>query len=31
MTISYGEERPLDPDDTEGAWNKNRRASFVIQ
>lgn len=31
MTISYGEERPLDPSDTEDAWNKNRRASFIIQ
>lgn len=31
MTISYGEERPLDPNDTEDAWAKNRRTSFVIQ
>lgn len=31
MTISYGEERPLDPDDTEDAWIRNRRASFVFQ
>ncbi len=31
MTISYGEERPLDPDETEDAWVKNRRATFVIQ
>ncbi len=31
MTISYGEERPLDPSETESAWNKNRRASFIIQ
>ena len=29
-TISYGEERPLDPRQTEGAWAKNRRAHFVI-
>ena len=29
-TISYGEERPLDPGHTEEAWAKNRRASFVI-
>jgi peptidoglycan-associated lipoprotein len=31
MTISYGEERPINPDDTEEAWADNRRASFVIQ
>ena len=29
-TISYGEERPLDPQQTERAWAKNRRAHFVI-
>ena len=29
-TISYGEERPLDPDHNEEAWTKNRRAHFVI-
>ena len=29
-TISYGEERPLDPDHNEEAWAKNRRAHFVI-
>jgi len=29
-TISYGEERPLDPGHTEEAWAKNRRAHFVI-
>jgi peptidoglycan-associated lipoprotein len=29
-TISYGKERPLDPDHNEQAWAKNRRASFVI-
>lgn len=28
-TISYGEERPLDPDNNEDAWGKNRRAHFV--
>ena len=27
--ISYGEEKPLDPGHTEGAWSKNRRANFV--
>lgn len=27
-TISYGEERPLDPRATEEAWAKNRRAHF---
>ena len=30
-TISYGEERPLDPQQTENAWAKNRRAHFVIE
>ena len=29
-TISYGEERPLDPGNTEEAWAKNRRALFLI-
>jgi peptidoglycan-associated lipoprotein len=29
-TISYGEERPLDPRHTEEAWAKNRRCHFVI-
>jgi len=29
-TISYGEEKPLDPGHTEEAWTKNRRANFVI-
>jgi peptidoglycan-associated lipoprotein len=30
-TVSYGEERPLDPGHNEEAWAKNRRAHFVIQ
>ncbi|TWI71782.1 peptidoglycan-associated lipoprotein [Desulfobotulus alkaliphilus] len=30
-TISYGEERPLDPAQNEAAWAKNRRAQFVIR
>jgi len=30
-TISYGEERPLDPRQNEEAWAKNRRAHFVIE
>mgnify|MGYP003934714709 CR=1 FL=1 len=30
-TVSYGEERPLDPEGTESAWAKNRRAHFVIE
>jgi peptidoglycan-associated lipoprotein len=30
-TISYGEERPLDPGHNEEAWAKNRRAVFVLQ
>ena len=29
-TISYGEERPVDPTTTEVAWSKNRRAEFRI-
>lgn len=29
-TISYGEERPLDPGQNEEAWAKNRRAHIVI-
>lgn len=29
-TISYGEERPADSGNTEDAWAKNRRASFVL-
>jgi peptidoglycan-associated lipoprotein len=30
-TISYGEERPLDPGHTELAWALNRRAHFVVR
>ncbi|MBW2430125.1 MAG: peptidoglycan-associated lipoprotein Pal [Deltaproteobacteria bacterium] len=30
-TISYGEERPIDRTESEEAWAKNRRASFVIE
>jgi len=30
-TISYGEEKPLDPRSTEAAWAKNRRAHFVVK
>ena len=29
-TISYGEERPLDPGHNKGAWAKNRRAEFIV-
>lgn len=29
-TISYGEERPIDPGHNEGAWAKNRRAQFAV-
>jgi peptidoglycan-associated lipoprotein len=29
-TISYGEERPLDPGHNETAWAKNRRCHFII-
>lgn len=31
VTVSYGEERPVDPAATEAAWAKNRRAHFVIR
>jgi len=30
-TISYGEEKPVDMGHDEAAWEKNRRAHFVIQ
>ncbi len=30
-TISYGEERPVDPRHNEEAWAKNRRAHFAIR
>ncbi|MBI4620918.1 MAG: peptidoglycan-associated lipoprotein Pal [Desulfobacterales bacterium] len=30
-TISYGEEKPLDPGHDEDAWAKNRRAHFKIE
>jgi peptidoglycan-associated lipoprotein len=29
-TISYGEERPVDPGKNEEAWAKNRRAHFML-
>ncbi len=29
-TISYGEEKPANPDHSEAAWAKNRRAEFEI-
>ena len=29
-TVSYGKERPLDPEHTEEAWAKNRRDHFVV-
>lgn len=29
-TISYGEQRPLDPGHNEEAWAKNRRNNFVV-
>jgi peptidoglycan-associated lipoprotein len=29
-TISYGEERPVDPRNNEEAWAKNRRDHFVV-
>jgi peptidoglycan-associated lipoprotein len=30
-TVSYGEERPLDPGQNETAYSKNRRAQFVLK
>ena len=30
-TISYGEERPLDPASNEAAWAKNRRGQFILE
>jgi peptidoglycan-associated lipoprotein len=30
-TISYGEERPLDPSQNELAWALNRRAHFIVR
>jgi peptidoglycan-associated lipoprotein len=30
-TVSYGEERPVDPGSNEDAWAKNRRAAFVLR
>ena len=30
-TVSFGEEKPLDPGHDEGAWAKNRRAHFVLK
>jgi peptidoglycan-associated lipoprotein len=29
-TISYGEEKPLDPGHNEEAWTKNRRAHTLV-
>lgn len=29
-SVSYGEERPIDPRSTEDAWAKNRRAEFTL-
>jgi peptidoglycan-associated lipoprotein len=30
-TISYGEEKPVDPGHNEAAWAKNRRAAFALE
>ena len=30
-TVSYGEEKPVDPGHNEAAWAKNRRAEFLIK
>jgi peptidoglycan-associated lipoprotein len=29
-TISYGEDRPIDPGHDEAAWRKNRRGEFIL-
>lgn len=29
-TVSYGEEKPLDPAHNESSWSKNRRAHFLV-
>ncbi len=29
-TISYGEDRPVDPGHNEAAWSKNRRGEFIV-
>jgi peptidoglycan-associated lipoprotein len=31
QTVSYGEERPADPGQSEAAWSKNRRAEFRVE
>jgi peptidoglycan-associated lipoprotein len=31
ITVSYGEERPIDTGHNEAAWAQNRRAQFVLQ
>lgn len=30
QTISYGEEKPVDPGHDDGAWRQNRRSHFLI-
>ena len=30
-TLSYGEEKPADPEHNEEAWSKNRRVEFMVQ
>jgi peptidoglycan-associated lipoprotein len=30
QTVSYGEDKPVDPGHNEAAWAKNRRADFVL-
>jgi len=29
-TLSYGEEKPADPEHNEEAWSKNRRVEFMV-
>jgi peptidoglycan-associated lipoprotein len=30
VTITYGEDRPVDPGHSEAAWKKNRRGEFIL-
>jgi peptidoglycan-associated lipoprotein len=29
-TLSFGKDKPMDPDHSESAWSKNRRAEFIL-
>ena len=30
VTLSFGEDKPVDPGHNEGAWKKNRRGEFIL-